>query len=343
MLDSLQYLRAIASIMVLCYHINVQMERMGYHGWSPSSLASGVDLFFIISGFLMLVTTNGKKNYTLSFYKKRMIRIVPLYWIVTSLLVFLMIFAPSTVQSGRPELWHIIASYLFLPAQHPVFPTIEPVLIPGWTLNYEMFFYFVWGLILLAPNGFRAPIAGFFLTGLVVFGTLFPPSNVMMIFYTSTIIMEFIFGVIIGVWYLRGGPLPTFAGWPLLIVGFLALLCFNETPPQARFLFWGIPAALIVTGALVLERADAVRKYPVFVLLGDASYSIYLVHGIALSAAGQIWRRLGLEGLPGHLVLFIVFAIIVAVAAGVMVHLIIERPLLRLMTRKPPRVAESLS
>lgn len=335
MLDSLQYLRAIASIMVLCYHVNVQLERMDFHGWWPSSLAGGVDLFFIISGFLMLVTTDGKTQYTLSFYKKRLIRIVPLYWIVTSLLVALMILAPSTVQSGRPELWHIVASYLFLPALHPVFATIEPVLIPGWTLNYEMFFYLVWGVALVLPNGVRAPVAGAFLAGLVILGAVFPPSSVMMTFYTSTIIIEFIFGVVIGLWYLRGSPLPKSAGWPLLIVGFLALFVFDQTTPQTRFLFWGVPAAFIVMGALVLEQAHAVRKHPVFVLLGDASYSIYLVHGIALSAAGQVWRRLGLEALPGHLVLFILFAILAGIAAGVVVHLLIERPLLRLMTGKP--------
>ncbi|MEP9377261.1 acyltransferase [Aquabacter sp. CN5-332] len=342
MLDSLQYLRAIASIMVVCYHLNVQLERMGYNGWWPGSLASGVDLFFIISGFLMLVTTDQKAGYTLSFYRKRLVRIVPLYWIITSLFVFLMIFAPATVQSGRPETWHIIASYLFLPAQHPVFPTIEPVVIPGWTLNYEMFFYFVWGFILLLPNGLRASAISVLFAGLVLLGALFPPSNVMMTFYTSTIIIEFIFGVMVGVWYIKGRPVPTFAGWGLLIAGFAAMLSLNEVTSQSRFLLWGIPAALIVIGALILEKAGAVRKYPFFTLLGDASYSIYIVHGIALSAAGQIWRRLGLVDLPGGLLLFAVCATVASVAAGVVVHFTIERPLLRLMTRKTPRVAASL-
>ncbi|MEP9366378.1 acyltransferase [Xanthobacter sp. VNH20] len=343
MLDSLQYLRAIASIMVVCFHVHVQLERMDYHGWWPASLASGVDLFFIISGFLMLVTTTNRTGYTLTFYQKRLVRIVPLYWIITSLFVFLMLFVPSAVQSGRPELWHIIASYLFLPAQHPVFPTIEPVVIPGWTLNYEMFFYLVWGLVLLLPDRMRVATIIALFAALVLLGAALPSRNVMLTFYTSTIIIEFIFGVMVGIWYLQGRALPVAAGWALIGVGFAVMLGINEVALQTRFLLWGIPAAMIVVGALALEKAGAVRKYPFFVMLGDASYSIYIVHGIALSAAGQIWRKVVPADLPGGIAVFTVGAIIAAVAAGVVVHFTIERPLLRLMSRRPPaQVAANL-
>src|SRR5690242_10880579 len=103
---SIQYLRAIAAFSVVVYHLEPQLRRMGYDGFWPGGLAGGVDIFFVISGFIMWMTTYGRRVTTLQFYRRRIVRIVPLYWLVTTFTVAAMLIAPSTLQSGRFDLHH---------------------------------------------------------------------------------------------------------------------------------------------------------------------------------------------------------------------------------------------
>jgi hypothetical protein len=103
----------------------------------------------------MWVTTSGRQVGVINFWRRRITRIAPLYWAFTLLMVGLMLVAPTVLQSSRYEGWHVLASFLFLPAQHPVMLSMEPVVIPGWTLNYEIFFYLIFGLWLLAPERWR--------------------------------------------------------------------------------------------------------------------------------------------------------------------------------------------
>src|SRR5262245_49156587 len=129
----IQYLRGIAATMVVLYHLRVPLERLGYGGAWPEWLASGVDIFFVVSGFIMWVTTFRAAPSPGTFYYKRIVRIVPLYWLLTSVIVMALLIVPSSVSSGRFELDHVITSYLFVPAIHPVTGKYEPVLIAGWT------------------------------------------------------------------------------------------------------------------------------------------------------------------------------------------------------------------
>lgn len=337
MLESLQVLRAIAALMVVVFHLGAPLQRLGLEAPWPQSGAAGVDIFFVLSGFLMLVTTYKRDGYTGSFYHKRLVRIVPLYWIVTTASLALLLLAPQLVKSGKAEAWHIIASYLFLPARHPVLGTLEPLVVPGWTLNYEMFFYLLWGIALLLPQERRVVGVGVVIAALAVLGFAAPSGNPFFAFYTSSIMLEFVFGLGLGLWYLNGAPIPRGWGFVLIGCGFISLLSQGDVPPETRMLRWGVPAAMVVAGALVLERARPVPRVAVLALLGDASYSLYLVHGMVLSAVGQVFVRLApslqLSG-PALYIACGVAAVGAAMVISVLVHLAVERPLLRVMSSR---------
>lgn len=343
MLESLQYLRATASMMVVIYHLGAPLQRLGLTAPWPQSGASGVDIFFVLSGFLMLVTTFGKTGYATTFLHKRVVRIAPLYWIVTTVSLALLLIAPQLVKSGRADAWHIIASYLFLPAQHPVLGTIEPLVVPGWTLNYEMFFYLLWGVALLLPQERRIAAISIVLAGLALLGNTVPGTDPFFVFYTSSIMLEFVFGLALGLWYLKGPPLPRGWGWLLLAGGFIGLLSQGDVGMDARALRWGVPAAAVVAGALVLERTRPVPRIGIFALLGDASYSLYLVHGMVLSAVGQIFLRVPLPTPALSFIACGTVAVGAALVASILVHLWVERPLLKLMTSKRPARREATS
>ena len=153
---AIQYLRGIAALMVVVVHIPVQLSRMGFNGDWPEFLNIGVDIFFVISGFIMWTTTFDGRVGVAQFLSRRLVRIAPLYWALTSITVLVMLAAPTLVQSGKLDLQHVITSYLFVASQHPVTQLMEPILVPGWTLNYEMFFYVVFALCLPLRAGFRA-------------------------------------------------------------------------------------------------------------------------------------------------------------------------------------------
>lgn len=334
MLESLQYLRAVASLMVVVFHLGAPLSRLGLSAPWPQSGAAGVDIFFVLSGFLMLVTTRGRDGYTPTFYIKRLVRIVPLYWIVTTASLALLLAAPQLVKSGRADAWHILASYLFLPARHPVLGTLEPLVVPGWTLNYEMFFYLVWGVALLLPDRARLPAIALFLGGLAVLGRAAASENPFLAFYTAPIMLEFVFGLALGLWYLEGPALARGWGFVFLAAGFVSLLAQGDVAPETRVIQWGIPAAMVVAGALVLERARPVKRIGALVLLGDASYALYLVHGMVLSAVGQVFVHLALPA-PYAFIACAICGVGAAIAAAIAVHLAVEKPLLRLLSQKP--------
>lgn len=335
MLESLQYLRATASLMVVVFHLGAPLERLGLQAPWPQSGASGVDIFFVLSGFLMLTTTYGRDGYTASFYYKRLVRIAPLYWIVTTASLALLLLAPQLVKSGRAETWHIIASYLFLPARHPVLGSVEPLVVPGWTLNYEMFFYLLWGIVLQLPQALRVPAICALLAALGLVGLILPHESAFVAFYTSTIMLEFCFGLLLGLWFLKGPAISRAWGYVFIVAGFVSLLTQGDVSPELRVIRWGIPAALVVGGALVLEKARPVRRIAPLALLGDASYSLYLVHGMVLSAVGQVFLRVPLAPPVSYLACGIV-GVGAAIVAGLLVHLWIEKPLFTLMSRKRP-------
>ncbi len=318
-LISIQYLRAIAALMVVLHHtINSK---------SYSAFASGVDIFFVISGFIMYVAARNE-NYV-DFLGRRVIRVAPLYWIATFSL-----FAIET----KFHIWlveldnlnHIVQSLLFIPHYSPNRPDqIWPYLVPGWTLNYEMLFYFIFFIGLL----FKRPllVSTIAICSLFSIGVFLNPEAAALKAYTRPFVLEFLCGAWIA-WAYTKGVLNRF--FPLVIIfGFVILFSLPLIDAgQFTLAIQILSCSMIVTGALLL--GNRIRYFKLLHLLGDASYSIYLTHTfISLSVSRQIWQQVPIEGWI-QLVVRIMLALVVSSIVGVIVHSYIEKPVLRWLRSK---------
>lgn len=323
---SIQYLRAAAALMVVFFHADgMAQEYFSFQGLPFG--AAGVDIFFVISGFIMWITTGSERTTPASFAVNRIIRIVPLYWAMTLLLYggWLIFRDPATV----PSLGNLVRSLLFIPFVSPRTGEIQPLLIAGWTLNFEMFFYAVFALALFFARRHRALFVCAVLSALVASALFVTPSGPAALTYTSPLLIEFMIGCLLGIVYERRAlPRPSVAAF-LLALGCGLLLTSSMLPAAnitaARFFHWGLPAFLVVTGALGLE--PMLKDWRLPRLLGDASYSIYLTHGVALSAvkSAVLW-----SGMGGHTLVsggFILAGCVASVATGVAVYYAIEKPL----------------
>jgi exopolysaccharide production protein ExoZ len=192
-----------------------------------------------------------------------------------------------------------------------------------------MFFYVLFAAGLMAPPRVRAWLISAALVALVAVRPLLDAQNPLVATYTDPILLEFAAGVWLGkLW--REGRLPgRRTGLVLMalgLAGFAVTALAGFDVSQTRVLAWGVPALLLAAGAVSLERHGPVPDWPPLRALGDASYSIYLVHGLAISAAVRI---LGLAGIDAPVVVF-ASALVVGVVAGLATYRLAEKPLMRL-------------
>ncbi|QQR35149.1 acyltransferase [Devosia oryziradicis] len=335
---SVQYLRGVAALSIVVYHLHLQVDRLGYEGWWPSFLAAGVDLFFAISGFVMWKASGTKPGTPADFYTRRIIRIVPMYWLFTSVIVAIALAIPSVLQSTKFDVGHVVASYLFLPYTSPADGTITPLLNPGWTLNFEMFFYVLFGATLVLPISRRLAAISLAILGLVVLGVLLNPSMPILKVWTSSMLVEFLFGIGIAVAsdHIRVSRTVCAA---VLGLGMALLLWRLPLPLDGtiispwRFVVLGVPAALILLGAVLWEANGGVPRLGFVQLMGDASYSLYLSHSLALSAIAQVWRKLPLTGALQWTTLSVA-GLTASAAVGLLVYWWVEKPLTEYLNHK---------
>ena len=324
-IDSLQYLRALAAIGVVVFHAG---QRLGY---SIMVAESGVDLFFILSGFLMVAITSPATD-PYKFMKDRLLRIVPTYWMATTVIV------AGALAGVFPAMqltwWHVVSSYLFIASPSPSNGVMAPLLVPGWTLNCEIFFYIVYALGLAIAPARRLVFLGVVLGGLVGIGALSAPSDPVARFYTDPIFLEFLAGAVLALGWRRYGAPRRSLGYVLLtatIVGYAVAARANVDHP--RLLMFGLPGLGLLAAAVTLGRQPGgVPKIPLLSLAGDASYSIYLWHTLVLAVLVKVALALHL---PASVALPLV--VMGATAAGVVAFHLIERPLQRWL-RRPRRI-----
>lgn len=329
-LASLQMLRGVAAMMVVVHHIGYQIERSGGH-WSDHWLNAGVDLFFIISGFLMWSTTAGRNIGPLDFLRRRIVRIVPLYWVITSGVVSVSLLAPHLMQSAAPDPLRILASYLFIfmPRGNGFY---VPVLGQGWTLNYEMFFYLVFAISLLFVERRRFIVSAGLIFSMISLGL--PRWNLLggVSVYTNPIMLEFVAGMLVAMWFgsRRHSTLAPIYGKLVFLSGSIALIILATFFPEAeRVLVLGIPSLLIFTGAILVEKSGSLHEMAWLRRTGDISYSVYLSHASVLSAAAQAWRTLQAHGLSVEPLVFCLLAFVASMATGAAVYRWVELPMTR--------------
>ena len=340
-----QALRAVAALLVVVHHsLTLWVEKIsGSHQAAPSWMngTSGVDIFFVTSGFVMAISAPGlagQPNKASTFLWRRLIRVAPLYWVFTTAKILMLVNVPSLSHKSLGGPWHVVASYLFVPSfnsQHEIFPILEV----GWTLNFEMLFY----LLFAAALAFELPLLTFLapvLGALAWVGTFAQPSWPAVTSLASPLVLEFFYGVLLGHFTLQRRLPGKFLSGVLFAVGLAAILTIPISRDW-RFLFWGVPAAAIVTAVVATEEPVGKRLPGWLLEAGNASYSLYLAHTFLLSAVGMVLVRLHGQGTLAFAGM-LVFAVLLCLAAGECVHRLIELPLLRVLKGKGVRGVATL-
>lgn len=340
MFQGVQVMRALAALMVVCHHfLGTAVDK----GWLGSEWASwnvgnaGVDIFFVISGFIIEWTAGGEKvagRSASDFLARRAIRILPLAWLFTGLATLTYL-----VRGGGDSL-HLdalrwICSMLMLPDLRPTDgqPADAFVVPVMWSLSYEFYFYALFALTLNWSVRRRLwTLAGWF--GVCVLaGLLASPANVALRMLTDALPYEFLAGCLLAHVVRIGRRIPNLLAWVLGGLGVLLLLSDPAARPNLRIISWGLPAVLIV-GAVVLARHQGLPAgtRPA-VIAGDASYAWYLSHVATLS----VFQRT-VQGVPAlsHLSGWLLMLVFVPLSLGVaeLMHRLFEQPVRRaLQTR----------
>ena len=292
MLYSLQALRAFAAWVVVCHHF--MQIFFDFHATGPVGQlltdrgAVGVDIFFVISGLVIYLSTCDKPVEPRQFLLNRVLRIVPAYGFYTALMALLLL-AFSQWMPHQVFSWHhLLLSLLFIPAENPGGYGLYPTLNVGWTLNFEMFFYLLFGLAFLVRKRHHLLlVAGALLLVSEVLGRF----GLLSRFYNNDIIYEFLLGIGLGVLY-RHGLIRQGRVLALLLLGAAGLAIYHLDASQ-RLLHWGVPSAMIVLAFIALEpmfKGNRLLK-----ALGDCSYSVYLIHVLVLYAGWFASQRLQLN------------------------------------------------
>lgn len=328
-LVGVQYLRAIAALMVAYFHLTEQIPQytryLAAHRWIDTrNFASAVPVFFVISGFVMYIS--GIESSPREFARKRLARIVPLYWFLTFAIVALALTRPGFLHHTHLSAVHVADSLFFVPyfggASHEIFPLLGP----GWSLNYEMFFYAIFALALFAPLRWRLPTVLLVIGALYGIGAADPAiqSDALGLAYTSGLLLLFGVGLLLGWQYSRGNiALPTGAAAALVVGGFAALLAAGTPAWMQEY----VAPTAIVFGVVSLDSAGAMPSWPWLLALGNASYSIYLAHPFAFDLIEKAWKVHANGEVAA--VSFAVIALATAIALACGTYRLIELPALR--------------
>jgi len=329
---SIQYLRAVAALGVVIYHSFEASRHLNPPGANFEIGAAGVDIFFVVSGFIMASLMLNNETRPGEFLWRRLIRIAPLYWLASLAAVTIDLIRPGLLGELDASLRNTLLTLAFLPHESAGAGP-APVLWQGWTLEYEMFFYVLCGLALLAPRANRLKYLCALLVALVTIGFLSPSEHRIAQIYTGPLLLEFVAGVGLGAaWRESMLPRPIYG----VIMVVLGLGVYSAQQLGAlplvgvRALDWGAPALLIVAGALSIERGGWAPRSKSWLILGDASYSLYLTHGFAIS--GVLWVFSSLP-LASRVALCVAASIVVALCS----YFLVERPITTALKRFPQR------
>lgn len=323
MIYNLQVLRGIAAIGVVFYHTDYRLAG-DYH-----TDFFGVSTFFVISGFIMCFISRADAR---DFLRNRLTRIVPMYWLCTAAYLLLTCKIPIEIITAPMPL-NILWSVLFLPSGD------HPVLGVGWTLNFEMFFYVLFALSLMISVRFAPFIVAAILVMIFTLADQFPDVFLLQ-YYAQTYVRFFVVGI--AAYYIYAYvpqlPRPLAAGAGFGVIAFCYGSQFVEpwwTNAPISSLLYAMPCAIVIS-ALLMEKAGAFAQSRVLVLLGDASYTIYLTHTILFKILqSQARHQGGVSSAHDSLTMMTVY-VIAAIVVGVAVHIWIEKPVLRYVRRRFP-------
>lgn len=334
-IHNVQVLRLLAASGVVVSHAaDLLIAHSPEHAWFWSvPWRAGVDLFFVISGFIMAVLARdsfGVPGAAGHFLKRRIIRIAPPYWFFTTVTVLVVLALGGKVGGTTVDLPQLVTSYGFIPWPRAD-GKLNPILSQGWTLNYEAFFYAAFAAALLARRGRPALCIAF--AALALANPLIPPSWFVLKFWSHPIILEFVGGILLANLYLDGMRLSRMAS---LACAALAVLVFLATADlnlgtRTQLVHAGMPAILLCASLLLAPEPARVGVLGRLVRRGgDASYTLYLSHYMIVHAVVLLWARIGI-GLPW---LGVAAAVICSLLFSLLFFRIAERPVTDALQRR---------
>jgi peptidoglycan/LPS O-acetylase OafA/YrhL len=303
-LQGVQIARGLAALLVVIGHsLTYTMVYSGRYGLTKPSFISipwgiGVDIFFIISGFIMVFSSESlfrTKGAWMVFLFKRFWRVVPLYWTIIT------IYLVRNLLSGRevPSLEGAIASYLFIPYDSLNNKIIRPFYEIGWTLNYEVFFYLIFAVFLYFKKKIACLSVFIVFLTFFLFGKFSPVKWPFFLFYSQPIIFEFCLGGLLGLFYKKNFFL-SYINFFLIQFIFLFFVLSNDfffpflfidsaTPNNfLRLLFWGVPACFYIFSMIYMPNIFDSPTKRLLRFLGDISYSLYLSHPLVMGLLSSL-------------------------------------------------------
>ena len=334
--DLIQALRFLAAFMVICCHSTLYTkERLVSSGEIFNLGANGVPLFFVISGFVMVISSrklindkDGWKKYAV----KRIIRIVPLYWLITTFKLAVMILSTGLILHSEIDFTNILKSYFFIPCIN-IDGETRPILGVGWTLNFEMFFYLLFTIALLVRIN-TIIFSGIIMIALAVLSFFKTPAWPLVLnFYADPIVINFLFGMIAAVLITKKIKVQKPISITLIFLGLLFLF----SPLQYYFKFNqsntslanALASFLIVYFSAQLEKESLVYTPKIILFFGMASYSLYLIHPVIIPLSPVILKKMGVINSLLSESLCVIFALV----AGTISYYYFEKPITRILTK----------
>lgn len=354
-LNSIQLLRAIAAILVVYANAILFTQEFGKSNQDSFYYLKnvgfiGMDLLFVISGFVTSYVAGHYSGFGdgLQFLQRRFLRVNPVYYIA-SLLFWGSILLQNWLVNGSAFISSFqvsqsaIDTLLIVPATDAQY-LYTPFLPIAWTLAFIWLAYFLFFITILCQVKRKIWLMAGFVLVLIVLRHVLLPVDLRITFLLNPILLEFLLGMIIYQLY-RQSKIPSLIAFVLLLIGivWLIVLVFYNNPNIGwagnilggilsfdRFLYWGIPCGCIIAGCVFLEKARRLTRVwnnKLAQLIGNASYSIFLLHLTAFSLLSILYKKAGLP-LPADASIF--FQILMALGIGLIFYRWVEKPLLKL-------------
>ena len=331
--QNIQGLRGFAAILVVIYHIYKYESTLTQDGLLSSFWTigrSGVDMFFVISGYIMVMISDPQKNGVRAagdFALRRTFRVYPLYWFFSFLILPIYLLYPQLFnRTGNPSDIDLLKSFLLIPQSDSA-----PLVGQGWTLIHEMYFYIVFSAIIIFPQKLRNPLILLWAIAIAVAVFVWrgggAPKSPILDLVLSPLTFEFMFGC--GIALLHKNNLTKF-GWLIFLSG-IGILCLSETSGHgvSRLYWMGIPSALIVWGMVSLELENQWLAPSWLVRIGDTSYALYLCHILVLSALLKAWKMFELSNYL-HTGFMCAAMFLASIITGFIINRWIENPLIQI-------------
>jgi peptidoglycan/LPS O-acetylase OafA/YrhL len=295
-LTSIQILRGIAALLVVFHHyVGTSVQRgFAIPGLEGAAVGNaGVDIFFVISGFIMEYTVGAhayRGGDRTIFIVRRIIRIVPLYWVLTTVAFLAAVFWKGAITS-RPTTEQFLWSLILLPGVNGI-GHVDYVIPMAWTLAYEFYFYAIFACLLGVSPKVRLVSQAIIFFASTLIGSVFAPASPLLGMVTNPLLFEFLVGCLLAQLVRSGWALDGRLATGLIVAAstiFVFELKRDTSDSVVRLLIWGVPAAMLVYGAVLGKREARSMLAMAFGHIGDISYSLYLSHFFVIALFAKLY------------------------------------------------------